>query len=600
MVNDGGAAASMRSESREGARKRARLWPVVVCVFLSVAAYGLFLRHGLAPAVVGYNLVPAERVMEGETPYRDFLYNYTPGLLWLNAALFKMAGATLMTARAGVLAAKVLTALLIFQLTRRFLSGWFALAPVVMTLAWIGYADILKVFPTQYGMPLLLASCFTVLRSQTAGSTRTKVLWLILSGALAGLTFIFKQNVGIFTLLAAATSVAYAVMTGSKEQSPDRRSARILQYIAAVGAGFTLAVAPMLAYLAARSALGPMISHFSRHAAEYGEAKGIALPSPLLLVPSALVAGFLVALGWVIRLKKPAAATGLVVGGCVALAVVVLAGDSGPTALLYRSLLAHAFYLPVYLGGAALLRAVIELKSTAGAEPRVRSSVDVGHDWVPLTLFAVAAFLEVFPRSDADHLVRVLPPSFVAASALLVTARAGRRSAGQVPVGVLIGFVLLTVLGLRVSWAPQFDAGLRFRENYPLEFERGRGVSGAPGEATRLNQVVAFVQANTEPGEPILSLARKMTSVYFFADRPNVTRLLWLDSAGISEEEVKFVEESIRERRFGLILVGGELMPDGTAVDGQDPSVEGALSVARHGYKTVSVIEAVTVLARRE
>lgn len=597
MVSDG-AAASMRSEARDGARKRARLWPAVVCVFLSVAAYGLFLRHGLAPAVVGYNLVPAERVMEGETPYRDFLYNYTPGLLWLNAALFKMAGTTLLTARAGVLAAKVLTALLIFQLSRRFLSGWFALAPVVMTLVWIGYADILKVFPTQYGMPLLLASCFTVLRSQTAGSTRTKVLWLILSGALAGLTFIFKQNVGIFTLVAAAASAAYAVMTGSKERSPDRRSARLLQYIAAVGAGFTLAVAPMLAYLAARSALGPMISHFSRHAAEYGEAKGIALPSPLLLVPSALVAGFLVALGWVIRLKKPAAATGLVIGGCVALAVVVSAGDSGPTALLYKSFLAQVFYLPVYLGGAALVQAVIEVKS-AGAEPRGRSRVEVGREWVPLALFAAGAFLEVFPRSDADHLVRVLPPSFVAACALLVNARAKRGFAGQVPVGVLIGLVLLIGLGLRVSWAPQFDAGLRFRENYPLQFERGRGVSGAPGEATRLNQVVAFVRANTEPGEPILSLARKMTGVYFFADRPNVTRLLWLDSAGISEEEVRLVEESIRERRFGLILVGGELMPDGTALDDQYPSVERALTAARDGYETVSVIEAVTILARR-
>ena len=85
--------------------------------------YGLFLRHGVAPAVVGYNLVPSERVLLGEVPYRDFIYNYTPGVLWLNAALFKFLGTTLITARVGVYCLKLAAALLLYCVGRRYLPA---------------------------------------------------------------------------------------------------------------------------------------------------------------------------------------------------------------------------------------------------------------------------------------------------------------------------------------------------------------------------------------------------------------------------------------------------------------------------------------------
>ncbi|MFY9573160.1 MAG: hypothetical protein WAV20_17300, partial [Blastocatellia bacterium] len=37
--------------------------------------YGLFFNRGLGLAVIGYSIAPAERVMNGEVPYRDFLFN---------------------------------------------------------------------------------------------------------------------------------------------------------------------------------------------------------------------------------------------------------------------------------------------------------------------------------------------------------------------------------------------------------------------------------------------------------------------------------------------------------------------------------------------
>src|SRR5262252_5386423 len=214
-------------------------------------AYGLFLRHGVAPAVVGYNLVPSERVLTGEVPYRDFIYNYTPGVLWLNAALFKFLGTTLMTARVGVYFSKVVVALLLYYVSRRYLPAWLALMPVLMALCWVGYGDILKVFPTQYGMALLLAAWALVIRSgwtdrnedgsSQAGSVRLALL--VAAGALAGSVFIFKQNVGLFACAAVVASAACSAWGQPNSSSPGARH-HALSRALAVTAGIAIVLIP--------------------------------------------------------------------------------------------------------------------------------------------------------------------------------------------------------------------------------------------------------------------------------------------------------------------------------------------------------------------
>ncbi len=59
--------------------------PLFVTCAAGLICYGLFYNRGLGLSVIGYSIAPAERVMQGEVPYRDFLFNYTPGILWVNA-----------------------------------------------------------------------------------------------------------------------------------------------------------------------------------------------------------------------------------------------------------------------------------------------------------------------------------------------------------------------------------------------------------------------------------------------------------------------------------------------------------------------------------
>ncbi|HWC77003.1 MAG TPA: hypothetical protein VG778_06045, partial [Blastocatellia bacterium] len=66
--------------------------PVLITVAAGLLCYGLFVRRSVWLSVVGYSVSPSERVLNGEVPYRDFLYNYTPGTLWFNALLMKLFG----------------------------------------------------------------------------------------------------------------------------------------------------------------------------------------------------------------------------------------------------------------------------------------------------------------------------------------------------------------------------------------------------------------------------------------------------------------------------------------------------------------------------
>src|ERR1051325_7425202 len=116
----------------------ARGLPPLVTMGAGAICFGLVYRRGLGLAVIGYTVAPTERVLQGEVPYRDFLFNYTPGILWLNALLMKLFGVSMLTVRAGLLVTKLATLLLVYVLARRLTNERLALLPVALTLAWLG------------------------------------------------------------------------------------------------------------------------------------------------------------------------------------------------------------------------------------------------------------------------------------------------------------------------------------------------------------------------------------------------------------------------------------------------------------------------------
>jgi hypothetical protein len=70
----------------------------IVTAVVLLPARGVFRAPG-PPMEEGFMLVFPERLLEGDMPHRDFLHLYGPGSLWVIAALFKVVGVSLWTAR---------------------------------------------------------------------------------------------------------------------------------------------------------------------------------------------------------------------------------------------------------------------------------------------------------------------------------------------------------------------------------------------------------------------------------------------------------------------------------------------------------------------
>ncbi len=522
--------------------------PLLVTFAAGLICFGLFYNRGLGLSVIGYSIAPAERVMQGEVPYRDFLFNYTPGILWVNALLMNAFGATLMATRIGLLAFKLITLITLFQVARRLTSGWAALAPVALTLAWLGHQQIFNVYPDQYLVLFSLAALACMLNYDETGRARQ----LLLCGLAVGVVFVFKYNVGVLLFGSGAVAIV------ARESMTVRRIKSAVSKVGVYLIGFAVVAGALAGYLAYNHALGAMINHFLHHAAEYSETRAVTLPPAGVVLPAALASLAAITVGLVV-LRIAARFIGAYVIGVLAIGSIILLAP-GKAALLSESAIAAVAYFPPLVFVAAFVAAIRQLKD------RERSA-----NWwrdngaITITgLFAIAVYLEVFPRADFYHLVRVLPPVFLFFFALLVRCLPAIREHLRTYVTspdrvalltVSMPLVFLLLAGVQDTWAPEFDSGLRFRDNRELNIERGRGIFVEEKQAELTEGLVQLIQANSSKDDYIFSFAQRGSALYFLAARRNPTRFLWWRSVGISAEEREGVMTMIANRRAKLIVV---------------------------------------------
>jgi 4-amino-4-deoxy-L-arabinose transferase-like glycosyltransferase len=523
--------------------------PLLLTLVAGIICYGIFVNRGLGLSVIGYSIAPAERVMHGEVPYRDFLFNYTPGILWVNAALMKIFGASLMATRIGLFAFKLITLLTLFYIARRLTKPWSAVVPVLLTLAWLGYQQVFNVYPDQYLMLFALAGLICLLNYDDTGRAR----WLILCGVATGMVFLFKYNVGVLLLGSAGLAIAM------REVMTTRQVAIAAKAIALYASGFAVVAAALVAYLAYNHALGAMVGHFLHHAAEYSEARSVGLPSPNSIIPAAIVVIPAIIVGLVVLIALGRAFQIYWIAALIFVSIAVL--QSTRAKVFNESTLAAVAYFPPLIFIVATTIAVWQLKrNERGAA-----------DWwrrngaITITgLFALAVYLEVFPRADYFHLVRVLPPVFMFFFALLVrcvpvlTEKLRNRVPSPHRAALLVvsaPLVLLIVIGVRHTWEPEFEEGFRFRDNRELTIERGRGIFVEDRQAELTEGLVQLIQANSSKDDYIFSFAQRGSAFYFLAERRNPTRFLWWRSVGISSEERDAVMTMIANRRAKLIVV---------------------------------------------
>jgi 4-amino-4-deoxy-L-arabinose transferase-like glycosyltransferase len=552
------------TEPRSRARALARGLPLLVTMVAGAICYGLFYRRGLGLAVIGYSIAPTERVLQGEVPYRDFLFNYTPGILWLNALLMKAFGVTLLTVRAGLLVTKLATLLLVYVLARRLTNERLALLPVALTLAWLGYEHIFNPYPDVYFMLPALAGLLCALRYDES----SRAGWLLLMGLMAGAVFLFKHNVGVFVMGCGLVALVLRDWTAGEYSSRRQLVNELVKRAAIYLLGFVAVVAAMIAYLYSQHALGAMVEHFRHHATAYSESRAIALPSVKQLWPAALA--LLIAIGGALVLAKRAPRFLAAFITIVVLLMAALVLWPGRAFIVKQSATAAVAYLPLALFALIAAAALWPGKWSWRSLVNEFQSREARREWwrrngasLTVMLFALGVYLEMFPRADYYHLVRVLPPVFLLLLVALVRSRRaveGRLAQLQVSprAASLIVFapiLLLVVIGWQATWRPQFDGRFRFVDRKELAVERGRGIRVGPQQAALVDGLVKLIQDNSAADEPIFSFSQRASALYFLAARRNPTRFLWWRSVGISKAERDSVMQMIAERQPKLVVV---------------------------------------------
>jgi hypothetical protein len=163
-----------------------------LCVLVVFGAYAWLARFGIDLVDEGYFMDLAGRVMHGQLPYRDFDTYYTPGLFYLDAAVFGLFGVSVIPARLVMIGIRVGCEVLLYRLGRRVMPPVFAALPPLVLAA----MDLSS--ESHPGWPALLG---TLLMVDALAACTTSRARLVLAGVAAGLAFAFKQNVGAFALL---------------------------------------------------------------------------------------------------------------------------------------------------------------------------------------------------------------------------------------------------------------------------------------------------------------------------------------------------------------------------------------------------------------
>jgi hypothetical protein len=159
---------------------------------------GFTILRGYAPHDEGLMLAWASRVANGQWPYRDFWSNYAPGQTVLLAGLWKVFGPSLLAWRVLRVAVDAVVALLAYRLVRRAgARQWLAL------VAWFAVAAAMA-WPSGPGpnAPALALGLGALLLA------REHPRW---AGALAGLAFVFRPEIGAAAVLGCAAWEVAAV-----------------------------------------------------------------------------------------------------------------------------------------------------------------------------------------------------------------------------------------------------------------------------------------------------------------------------------------------------------------------------------------------------
>ncbi|OGK25854.1 hypothetical protein A3D76_01880 [Candidatus Roizmanbacteria bacterium RIFCSPHIGHO2_02_FULL_37_9b] len=196
-----------------------------------------FFNRGFAYYDEGFILHAAQRVLQGEFPYKDFDLIYTPGTVYLTAAAFKIFGESILAGRILSLTVSLLACYLVYKIcfrsTKNYFGSFFA---VLIYLAW-GPTHINFPWPSMFALTTGMAAIWFVPGFFTVG-------------LMTFVTFLMKQNFGAAVLL---SIVIWLLLTGKVKK---------ISNLFRLVMGFSAGAFIFLIYLLITGSLSPFLNNF--------------------------------------------------------------------------------------------------------------------------------------------------------------------------------------------------------------------------------------------------------------------------------------------------------------------------------------------------
>jgi len=192
-------------------------WAMVLLVFaVGLAIHGSNVLYGsLGLSGEGVACVGAQRVLEGQVPYRDFWTVYAPGSYYLLAGLFAVLGSQILVARVAAAVLVSLAGACVYGLMRTRTPRWIA-------LVWsVGVALALFPMGERFGTyPPVVVCIAAALWAASVYFGNRRIVWLIVAGVACSFAITFKHDVGGYTTIAIfVTLLIRRIQSESAEES---------------------------------------------------------------------------------------------------------------------------------------------------------------------------------------------------------------------------------------------------------------------------------------------------------------------------------------------------------------------------------------------
>jgi hypothetical protein len=273
----------------------------LIVLFVVTAIYYIpVLNLPLAPYDEAVILVGAERILEGEVPYKDFFSVYPPGQVVTLASLFKVFGTSVIVERVYDLIIKSSLSLLIFLIIRSLSSNIPALIGWLMSLVWLQHSSF-PAYPVYPSLLFTYVSIYTFLLYLK----QEKDHYLILCAVFIVLSVLFRHDLGGYAAIAITVVLLTRRITGVCSWTP------LITYISSG----IIAALPATLYFVFNSSTGFMIDDLIIYPATgFPEFQTLPYPSlsrdtlPFFVFPMVLLIGISAASILIKRNKDNAAA----------------------------------------------------------------------------------------------------------------------------------------------------------------------------------------------------------------------------------------------------------------------------------------------------